>query len=160
MTDERTALIRLLEELVNGASKEAAGVLNPGDPGLLRSLEKLSAETASKSVNGGAPIAAHADHLRYGMELLNRWGQGENPFADADYRASWRITAVSESEWTALRAALRSELSRWRESLQHSDRPLTDTESMGIVASVVHLAYHLGAMRQIDRSLRGPSAED
>ena len=30
----------------------------------------------------------------------------------------------------------------------------------GMIAGVVHLAYHMGAIRQIDRSIRGPSAED
>jgi hypothetical protein len=29
----------------------------------------------------------------------------------------------------------------------------------GAIAIVAHLAYHLGAIRQIDRSIRGPSAE-
>ena len=30
----------------------------------------------------------------------------------------------------------------------------------GVVASIAHLAYHLGAMRQIDGAARGPTAED
>jgi len=29
-----------------------------------------------------------------------------------------------------------------------------------MAGSVVHLAYHLGAIRQIDRATRGPTAED
>jgi hypothetical protein len=32
-------------------------------------------------------------------------------------------------------------------------------ELNGVIASVAHLAYHLGAIRQIDRAIRGPSAE-
>jgi hypothetical protein len=28
-----------------------------------------------------------------------------------------------------------------------------------LIASVAHVAYHLGAIRQIDRTIRGPSAE-
>jgi hypothetical protein len=35
-----------------------------------------------------------------------------------------------------------------------------EIEMNGIVASAAHLAYHLGAIRQIDRSTRGPSAND
>jgi hypothetical protein len=37
----------LLRELVEGASKEGGYMLNPGDEGLLRSIEKLSASDAS-----------------------------------------------------------------------------------------------------------------
>lgn len=30
----------------------------------------------------------------------------------------------------------------------------------GVVGSIAHLAYHVGAIRQIDLSARGPSAND
>ena len=55
---------------------------------LLRSLDKISAADASRSVNDGATIAAHAQHVRYGLSLMNRWAAGESPFADADWTAS------------------------------------------------------------------------
>ena len=35
-----------------------------------------------------------------------------------------------------------------------------ERELTGVAASVVHLAYHIGAIRQIDRSIRGPAATD
>lgn len=47
------ALATLLRELVNGSSSDACWVLNPGDPGLLRSLDNLSAAAASAP----APVA-------------------------------------------------------------------------------------------------------
>jgi hypothetical protein len=97
-------LTKLWSELVDGPRvKGEAFVLNSGDIGLLRSLDKLSYDAASRSVNDGATIAAHAQHLRYGLSLMNRWAsEGGNPFA------------------------------------------------------VAHLAYHLGAIRQIDQRTRGP----
>ncbi len=68
------ALGRLFSELIDGASTRAgAFVLNTGDAGFLRSLDKLSAADASRSVNGGATIAAHVQHLRDGLSLMNRW---------------------------------------------------------------------------------------
>ena len=39
-------------------------------------------------------------------------------------------------------------------------RTPTQVELNGMVASVAHLAYHLGAIRQIDAATRGPTAED
>jgi hypothetical protein len=135
-------------------------VLNREDPGLLSSLDTLSAEQASQiPIGGGVSIAAHVDHLRFGLELLNRWSRGEETFADADFSASWNRITVSAGEWAARREALAREAHAWREALE---RP-REGSSLGlapIVASVVHLAYHLGAIRQIDRSIRGSSAGD
>jgi hypothetical protein len=151
--------LRIFDELVNGSAAEPSGVLNPGDPGLLNSLDKLSAEEASATAAGGASVAAHADHLRYGLELLNRWSQGEEPFADADYRGSWRRTKVSEAEWVSRRDDLRREARRWREAVARWREP-GSAQLNAVVSSVAHLAYHLGAIRQIGRSARGPSADD
>jgi hypothetical protein len=152
-------LTTLFRELVDGAPTTGAYVLNRGDPGLLRSLEKLSARDASGSVPGGASIAAHADHLRYGLSLMNRWSAGKNPFGDADWTASWRKTAVSDAEWRGLRIQLRDEAHRWLEALR-VPREVDPTELNGIVGSIVHLAYHLGAIRQINRTARGPSEQE
>lgn len=154
------SLSTLLRELLDGADPVTAWVLNPGDPGLFRSLDKLSAAEASALPSAaGSSIAAHVDHLRYGLELLNRWSRGEHPFADADYGASWRRVTVTDAEWTQLRQQLRAEARAWQEALRQP-RALTDDELNGVVGSVVHLAYHLGAIRQIDRSTRGPAARD
>lgn len=150
----------LFQELAFGSAANAAWVLNPGDAGLLRSLDKLSAAAASARASDGAPsIAAHVDHIRYGLELLNRWSRGEQPFADADYSASWRRTSVSDHEWSALRARLRDEAAAWLDAVG-KPRDVNHVELTGVIASVVHLAYHLGAIRQLDRSTRGPAARD
>ena len=62
------ALSTVLDELIAGAGPEPAWVLNPRDPGLLNSFDKLSAAEASAiPTAGGASIAAHVDHLRYGL---------------------------------------------------------------------------------------------
>jgi hypothetical protein len=107
-----------------------------------------------------ASVAAHVDHLRYGLGLLNRWSHGQQPFADADWTASWERVHVTPEEWDERRAALRTEAYAWRDALARQTGNLNDMEQNGVVASVVHLAYHMGAMRQIHRGLRGPSAEE
>ena len=163
MTDSTAlhrALTTLLRELLDGSAPDACWVLNPGDPGLLRSLDQLSAAAASAPAPGGGPsIAAHVEHLRYGLELMNRWSEGEDPFGDADYGASWRRLRVSDQEWATLRDRLRAEAHRWL-GVVREPRPLSAPELTGMLGSVVHLAYHLGAVRQIDRSTRGPAARD
>ena len=69
----------LLGELVNGAAKDGGYMLNGGDEGLLTSLEKISAAEASALTVTGSSIAAHTDHLRYGLSLMNRWSNGREP---------------------------------------------------------------------------------
>jgi hypothetical protein len=154
------ALTRLFSELIDGPDVESAGpgafVLNTGDVGLLRSLDKLSAADASRSMNGGATIAAHGQHLRYGLSLMNRWAaEGGNPFADATWDEAWKTVAVNDAEWEAIRNGLGHESRRWLRALG-SPRTVDEIEFTGIVASIAHLAYHLGAIRQINKDARGP----
>jgi hypothetical protein len=151
------ALATLFSELAHGVSKgEGAFALNSGDIGLLRSLDKLSAEAASRSVNDGATIAAHAQHLRYGLSLMNRWAsEGGDPFANPKWDEAWKTSRVDAAEWEEIRDGLRDEAHRWLETLR-SPRQVSDIELNGMIGSIAHVAYHLGAIRQIDKSARGP----
>jgi hypothetical protein len=157
--DLHSSLVALFSELVDGPAAEAAYMLNGGDAGLLRSLDTLSAAAASRSaMPGSASIAAHVDHLCYGLDLMNRWNAGEaDPWSSADWTASWRRTSVTDEEWQRLRDRLRDATGRWREALARP-RELSPLELNGVVGSVAHLAYHLGAIRQIDRTAQGPRA--
>ena len=152
----------IFRELVDGSPDPRARtfVLNQGDAGLLASLDLLPATAASETQGGGASIASHVDHLRYGLSLLNRWAAGDYPpWPDMDWTASWRRTVVTEEEWRALKDEFRREASRWMETLR-SPREVSDVEAGWMSGSVAHLAYHFGAIRQIDRATRGPTAED
>jgi hypothetical protein len=151
-----TTLATLFGELVEGTAPSGGYILNPGDSGLLRSLDTLSAASASMPTATGSSIAAHVDHVRYGLSLMNRWSDGANPFTDADWSASWNRTRVSGDEWQALRAELRTESTRWLNALR-APREVQPIELNGMLGSIAHLAYHLGAIRQIDKSLRGPA---
>ena len=155
-TDIATALSRVFSELTDGPRHKLGVVLNTGDGGLLRSLDKLSAGEASDAVHGGATIAAHAQHVRYGLSLMNRWAaEGGNPFADATWDAAWRLSTVDDAEWQEIRDGLRGETERWQQALR-TPREVTNIELTGMIGSVAHLAYHLGAIRQIATGARGP----
>lgn len=158
-SDLGRALPTLFAELIDGASQSEAYILNRNDPGLLRSLDKLSSTAASKLTANGSSIAAHVDHLRYGLSLMNRWAAGENPFDDADWSGSWRKTRVSAVEWKQLRDQFADEAHRWLEALR-KPREIGQTDMNSVVGSIAHLAYHVAAIRQIDLSARGPSAND
>ena len=146
----------LFSELVEGAASDGAFVLNSGDIGLMRSLDRLSAREASRSVDGGATIAAHAQHVSYGLSLMNRWAsEGGDPFSNAKWDEAWKTSNVDDGEWARIRQGLREETQRWLGALG-SPRQVTPIELTGMVGSIAHLAYHLGAIRQIATAARGP----
>ena len=146
----------LFSELTEGAKPNNAFILNGGDAGLLRSLDLLSPAEASESSNGGATIAAHALHVSYGLSLMNRWArEGGNPFADATWDAAWKTSTVDTAAWDEIRAGLRREVTNWLEILR-TPRDVAGIELSGMIGSIAHLAYHLGAIRQISKRIRGP----
>ena len=156
-TDISSSLSRLFSELVDGASSQTgAFMLNSGDVGLLGSLDKLPAAEASRSADDGATIAAHAQHVRYGLSLMNRWAaEGGDPFADATWEVPWKTSVVDAAQWKEIRDGLRDEAHRWLATLR-SPRDVNDFELTGMISSIPHLAYHLGAIRQITKDARGP----
>jgi catechol 2,3-dioxygenase-like lactoylglutathione lyase family enzyme len=153
------ALVALLNEVVHGPSANAAYLLNRGDGGLLASLDALSAEIASARPEGRSSVAAHVDHVRYGLELLNRWARGDDPWPGANYGASWGRQQVTEDQWRALRNALATEAKAWLEAMDQP-RAWDDASATEAVGSVAHQAYHLGAIRQLATTAAGPRAAD
>jgi hypothetical protein len=156
-TESSRTLAHLFAELVDGVtSKQGGFMLNTGDAGMLASLDKLSAEDASHSADAGATIAAHAQHVRYGLSLMNQWAaEGGNPFANAKWDEAWKITRVDAAQWDEIRKGLRGETARWLEVLK-TPRQVAGIEFTGLVSSIGHLAYHLGAIRQIAKTAHGP----
>jgi hypothetical protein len=144
------ALSKMLTEIFDGPPGNEAYLLNPGDPGLLRQLESISARAAStRPMPGKTTIAAHIDHVHYGLALLNRWAAGEaNPWADADWNASWQRSTVTDDQWRTLREGLRHEAETWR-NVVNTRTDWDDVTAAGALSSAAHTAYHLGAIRQL-----------
>jgi hypothetical protein len=144
------ALSNMLTEIFDGPPGQDAYVLNPGDAGLLRQLETIDARTAStRPTPGRASIAAHVNHLQFGLALLNRWAAGEeNPWAGADFNASWQRNEVSEDQWRTLRDTLRRDAESWRASIA-TRASWDDLAAAAALSTAAHTAYHLGAIRQV-----------
>ncbi len=149
------ALSNMLTEIFEGPPGQEAYLLNPGDPGLLRQLDTIDAIAASnRPMTGRTTIAAQIDHLRLGFSLLNRWAVGEvNPWAGADWNASWQRTTVSEDQWRALRDGLRHEADKWRKVVA-TRTSWDDMSAAAALSTAAHTAYHLGAIRQILAALK------
>ena len=144
------ALSNMLVEIFDGPPGNVAYLLNTGDPGLLRQLDTIEASAASKRpMPGKTTIAAHVDHVHYGLSLLNRWAAGEvNAWAGADWDASWQRATVTEEQWRTLRDDLRHEVEKWRK-LVATRTNWDDWGAAAAVSTAAHTAYHFGAIRQI-----------
>jgi hypothetical protein len=152
------AMVRLLRELLYGTPKGGGSVvLNGGDVGLLRTLDATPAVIASRSSPGGASIAAHMLHVQYGLALLNKSRRdGSNAYDDPKWDTAWKTREVTEAEWRDIRDVLRAEGDQWLDNLART-ASVSVADLAGTMGSIAHVAYHFGAIRQVDESLRGPT---
>jgi hypothetical protein len=164
ITPERLgeALVALLEEIHVGPPDPRSTWVTTNEPasGVLGTLERISAEVASRPPAPGMnTIAAHAEHLRYSLELAARALAGEDAYASADWAASWRTQVVDGPTWDRLRRAVREEHHRLLRAIRDR-RDWSDRDVLwGVLALVGHGGYHLGAIRQIARLLKGAQGD-
>ncbi len=154
------ALSTVLREIFDGPPGSMAVLLKPGDPGLLKQLESIDAQTASvRPMPGRTTIAQHVDHVLYGIELMNRWAEGEpNPWATADWEAAWKRGPVNEVEWRELQSKLRKASEQWRAHVA-TRTEWDDLTAAGALSTSAHTAYHLGAIRQLLAASEGKSRD-
>ena len=154
----RTALVALVGEVLDGPGPDFGHFLNPGDAGLTRSLARLSADEASARPGGRSSVAAHVRHILYGLELLNREARGES-IIETHYAASWRQQDATDAEWRDLLEVLDRQAHDWMSAI--GERTDWDADALtNVVAELAHLAYHLGAIRQLVAAAAGPPARD
>ena len=110
--------------------------------GLFSSLQNLTAEQASSK-----PIAAHTEHLRWALAMVNAMMRGERPVMD--WKQSWTVQTVTKLEWQKILEQLKLEYQTLMDNMP-SDPDLTDLMFVTSgVALVAHAASHLGALRQM-----------
>ncbi|HET7629694.1 MAG TPA: DinB family protein [Bacillales bacterium] len=145
MNDLTQAAAELLKETFQGATEQGSWyVTTEKNAGIFGTLEQLSAEQASIS-HGGATIAAHADHIRYYLEVARTYIRGKEH--ERDWGKSWKIDHVDESEWSKIQQALREEYEAMQADLQAGF--WQDEYKTNVLAALAHSAYHLGALRQM-----------
>ena len=152
----RRSVLTLVDEGLAGPSSPCWYLDAERASGLLPLLEGVSPELASRPPRlGRANVAAHTDHVRYALELANRALRGDREaFATADWRRSWAITSVDAEQWSRIRRGLRQEYELFREFLSGQQSWAADDMALtGVLAQLAHLAYHLGAIRQVLRDV-------
>ncbi len=137
----------LLKETFEGSPAGSSSIYLDRGVGFFSTLDELNAEQASFSITE-MTVAAHSEHARYYLEVLNNFLGGMVQTADWD--RSWAKKEVDDKEWEELKSNFRVMYKTVGETFQKIEDWNDDkiTEAMAII---VHSAYHLGAIRQIKK---------
>jgi hypothetical protein len=144
------AFFTILEE----AFERHHGIFLDKGTSLFETLDRVSAEQASRPVSEGRPtIAAQVDHVRFYLDVIDRYLRGQSA-ANVDWNEIWRTTkGVTPAEWTAMKGQLRESYDRVGQLLRGLISSDNDDAIRGALAVVVHSAYHLGQIRLTARAL-------
>jgi len=158
---EATTLERLTERFVERYREILEGIPE-GEPtwvtsggregGLYGTIADLDAGQASRDI-AGSSIAAHTEHLRWAIDLANGYFRGVEP--PLDWSPSWAVKTVDDAAWRKLQSEVRR---AGDELLGHitTKHGWTIPDMVnGALASYAHAAYHLGAIRQMKKIVRG-----
>jgi hypothetical protein len=145
-------LVAVLRESFEGS--QGGGYFTDQGPeaGLLGTLDRLSAAEASRLV-GGTSVAAHAQHVAFGLAVSTAWPKGDPTLQD--WEQSWAVRTVDKAGWSALREKLRAGHQELRQAIESHGCARAETFG-GAVGAIAHVAYHLGAIRQKAALLRQP----
>lgn len=141
-------LITLRETFEGSPAGEPSVYLDRG-AGFFATLENLSAEAVSETI-GGTSIVAHTEHAKFYLDRICEFIGGRTE--PVRWEQSWLIETVSDEEWQILRDGLRksyenvllciAEVGNWN-----------DDKIGDVIAILAHTAYHLGAIRQMKKTL-------
>jgi hypothetical protein len=138
------ALVALLDETMD----HVRGYFLDGGTSLFETLATISAEEASIPVGRKcATLAAQVKHVAFTLDFVDK--SVRDPSLPAvDWGEVWRtVSRVTPDEWQAYQAELRANYNRILTLVRET--PAWGQEQIaGAVALVVHIAYHLGEIRQ------------
>lgn len=144
----KDVLIVLRETFEGSPVGEGSAYLDRGI-GVFTTLDELSAAQVSTEING-ISIAAHTEHFKFYLDRLCEFIKGRTE--TVNWEQSWLIDEVNDEEWNALRDAV-------RKAYENVLRTFAEVETWNgdnigdSVAIIAHTAYHLGAIRQMAKSL-------
>lgn len=143
------AVAYLLRETFEGSPDGQASAYLDRGVGFFSTLGSVSADAASKEF-AGTTIAAQTEHAKFYLDRLCEFINGRTE--RVNWEDSWLIETVNDTEWDALRQTVRKSYENVLRCLASIDDWTEDRTGMAI-GMVAHTAYHLGAIRQIVKSV-------
>ena len=145
------ALDRFTSELfqvLDETFEQIHGIYLDKGTSLFETLATVTAEEASRPVSERcASIAAQVEHVRFYLEVLERYLRGEQ-VGKVDWQAAWQTTSVTPEEWASLNQRLRDAQQSVLGVLRGLDTWEGENDIGGALAIAIHTAYHLGEIRQ------------
>ncbi len=115
--------------------------------GLFSTLKQIDAAIASKiPAPGRSSIAAHCEHLRYVITIVNAWTKLEKP--QPDWSLAWKTSSLDAAQWEALKTAIQTECETLKALINASTEWSPKLLNL-LISNTSHIAYHIGAIRQI-----------
>ena len=116
---------------------------------MFETLATVSAEEASIPVGGQcATLAAQVKHVAFYLQVIEEALRSQE-FKKQDWDKIWRETsAVSPDEWEAIKSELRERYDRIKTFIDETTEWSNERRIGGVIATIVHTAYHLGEIRQ------------
>jgi hypothetical protein len=135
----------ILRETFEGSREGESSVYLDQEVGVFKTLENISAETASVKINSTS-IAAQTEHTKFYLDRLCEFIGGQTEKVNWDL--SWLIETVSGEEWDILRDGMKKSYKNVLLCLAKVET--WDQDNIGdALAIIAHTAYHLGAIRQM-----------
>lgn len=143
-------VLLILRETFEGSPEGQPSAYLDRGIGFFPTLEKLSASDVSKDF-GGTTIAAQTEHAKFYLDRLCEFMAGRTE--TVNWEQSWLIETVNDREWDALRDAVRKSYENVLKTFAEIET--WNQDNIGdAVAIIAHTAYHLGSIRQINKTVR------
>jgi hypothetical protein len=144
------ALVYLLRETFEGSPEGQPSAYLDRGVGLFNTLHSITAEQVSREFDG-TTIAAQTEHAKFYLDRLCEFINGRTE--RVNWEDSWLIETVNDEEWTALRSSVKTAYENALKCLAGVDS--WDTRKAGMAMGLIaHSAYHLGAIRQLAKSVK------
>jgi len=143
------SILYLLSETFEGSPDGQGSAYLDRGVGIFNTLEKLSAEQVSREF-AATTIAAQLEHAKFYLDRLCEFMTGRTE--KVNWEQSWLIDEVNETEWNALRDSARKSYEDTLRCLAGIEDWSEDNVGMAM-GMLAHTAYHLGAIRQIAKSV-------
>ena len=144
------AVAYLLRESFEGSPEGQPSAYLDRGVGFFSTLNSLSAAAASTEFTG-TTIAAQTEHAKFYLDRLCEFINGRTE--RVNWEDSWLIETVDDSEWEALQGSVKKAYENVLRCLASIEDWTEDRTGMA-VGMVAHTAYHLGAIRQIAKSVQ------
>lgn len=144
------AVAYLLRETFEGSPEGQPSAYLDRGIGFFNTIDGLTADQVSKDY-GETTIAAQTEHAKFYLDRLCEFIGGRTE--RVNWEDSWLIETVSDAEWDALRSSVKKAYESALKCLATVGS--WDTAKAGMAMGLVaHTAYHLGAVRQIAKTVK------